>query len=91
MFKKLKKNGLMSIALPSDPGFLWRLGRFFLKIFKVKQQLKISKIEYDYMIATEHINSIFNLLSIIRFKYKKKIMSEQYLPFKIRLLDLNLF
>ena len=91
MFKKLKKNGLMSIALPCDPGFLWRLGRFFLKIFKVKQQLKISKIEYDYMIATEHINSIFNLLSIIRFKYKKKIISEKYLPFKIKLLDFNLF
>ena len=91
MFKKLKKNGLMSIALPCDPGFLWRLGRFFLKIFKVKQQLKISKIEYDYMIATEHINSIFNLLSIIRFKYKKKIISEKYLPFKIKILDFNLF
>ena len=91
MFKKLKKNGIMSIALPSDPALLWRIGRFFLKIFKVKKQLKISKIEYDYMIATEHINSIFNLLSIIRFKYKKNIISEQYLPFKIKLLDLNLF
>ena len=91
MFKKLKKNGIMSIALPSDPALLWRIGRFFLKIFKVKKKLKISKIEYDYMIATEHINSIFNLLSIIRFKYKKNIINEQYLPFKIKLLDLNLF
>ena len=43
------------------------------------------------MIATEHINSIFNLISIIKYKYKRNIIDEKYLPFKIKNLDLNLF
>ena len=29
MMKKLKKNAILSIALPTDPGVLWRFGRFF--------------------------------------------------------------
>ena len=91
MMLKLKKNGIISIALPSDPGLLWRLGRFFLKLFSVKKKLNISNLEYDYMIASEHINSIFNLISIIKYKYNKNIISEQYLPFKIKILDFNLF
>ena len=88
---KLKKDGILSIALPSDPGLLWRLGRTFLKLFSVKKKLNISNLEYDYMIASEHINSIFNLISIIKYKYKNNIISEQYLPFKIKILDFNLF
>ncbi len=91
MMKKLKKNGILSIALPTDPGVLWRFGRFFLKLFQVKRKLNISNLEYDYMIASEHVNSIFNLFSIIRYKYKKNIVKEQYLPFKLRILDCNLF
>mgnify|MGYP001196691712 FL=1 len=91
MFNLLKKNGILSIALPSDPAILWRIGRFFLKIFKVKKILNISTEEYNYMIATEHINSIFNLISIIKYKYKRNIIDEKYLPFKIKNLDLNLF
>jgi len=91
MMMKLKKGGILSIALPNDPGFLWRLGRFFLKLFKVKKKLNITNLEYDYMIAIEHINSIFNLISIIRYRYKNNIISEKYLPFKINIIDLNLF
>ena len=91
MMLKLKKGGILSISLPCDPGFFWRLGRFFLKIFTVKKKLKISNVEYDYMIATEHINSIFNLKSIIKYKYSKNIIKESYLPSRIKFIDLNLF
>ena len=91
MIRKLKPGGSLSIALPCDPGILWRLGRFFLKIFSVKKKLGIISEEYDYMIATEHINSIFNLRSILKFKYKKSIKKESYLPFKFKSIDLNLF
>ena len=62
-----------------------------LKIFAVKKKLGISKLEYDYMIATEHINSIFNLKSIILFHFKDKIIKESFLPFKFKFIDLNLF
>jgi len=91
MMQKLKKGGILSISLPCDPGIFWRLGRFFLKIFTVKKKLKISNIEYDYMIATEHINSIFNLKSIIKYKYSNNIIKECHLPIRIRSTDLNLF
>ena len=91
MMTKLKKNGILSIALPCDPGLMWRWGRFYLKLFNVKKKLNISNLEYDYMIASEHINSIFNLISIIKYKYKNNIISEKYLPFKVRIVDFNLF
>jgi phosphatidylethanolamine/phosphatidyl-N-methylethanolamine N-methyltransferase len=91
MMHKLKKGGILSISLPCDPGVLWRLGRFLLKLFSVKKKLNISNIEYDYMIATEHINSIFNLKSIISYKYSKNVINESYLPLLVKFTDLNLF
>ena len=62
----------------------------FGKYFTAKRTYKISSNEYDYLLATEHINSIFNLISIIRYNFKNKI-DESFLPFKIRLVDINLF
>ena len=43
------------------------------------------------MMASEHINSIFNLITIIRYNFKRKILKEDFLPFKIKLIDINLF
>tara|TARA_Y100000590_G_scaffold445295_1_gene577225 strand:+ start:183 stop:848 length:666 start_codon:yes stop_codon:yes gene_type:complete len=90
MMSKLKDGGLLSISLPADPGLLFRIGRTYLKIFSLKKNYKISKEEFDYMNATEHINSIFTLRSLIKFHFKGKI-KEFYLPFKVKLIDLNLF
>lgn len=89
-FKLLKNGGVMSISLPTDPGFLWRLGRLYNKLFIIKKNLNISSLDYDYMNSIEHINSCFNLLSIIKYNFRKKLI-ENYLPFKIKLIDLNLF
>ena len=90
IMSKLKNDGLLSISLPTDPGLLWRLGKLFTKYITIKKTYKISPKEYDYMIATEHINSIFNLISIIRYNFKDQI-DESFLPFKIKLVDPNLF
>ena len=90
MMSKLKNDGLISISLPTDPGLLWRLGKIFTKYYTAKKTYKISSSEYDYLLATEHINSIFNLISIIRYHFKNQI-DESFLPFKIRLVDINLF
>ena len=87
---KLKNGGVLSISLPTDPGLLWRFGKLFTKYFTVKKTYKISSREYDYMLATEHINSIFNLISIIKYHFKDQI-EESFLPFKIKLVDPNLF
>ena len=90
MMNKLKNDGLLSISLPTDPGLLWRIGKLFTKYITIKKTYKISSKEYDYMLATEHINSIFNLISLIRYNFKNQI-DESFLPFRIKLVDLNLF
>jgi len=90
MMSKLKTGGILSISLPTDPGLLWRLGKIFTKYYTAKRTYKISSNEYDYLLATEHINSIFNLISLIRYNFKNQI-DESFLPFKIRLVDINLF
>ena len=46
--------------------------------------------EFDYMNATEHVNSIFGLNSIIKYNFKNSI-KESYIPFKIKSFDFNLF
>jgi len=90
MMSKLKEGGILSISLPTDPGLLWRLGRLLIKHFIVKKTCNISKEEYEYINATEHVNSIFNLISLIRYNFKNQIQ-ENFLPFKIKLVDINLF
>lgn len=87
--EKLKKGGVFSIALPTDPALLWRMGRLFSKIFFIKKKQNISSKEYDYINALDHVNSVFSLYSILNYKYKNKI--ESYLPFRIKSFDLNLF
>ena len=90
MMSKLKEGGILSISLPTDPGLLWRLGRLLIKHFIVKKTCNISKEEYEYINATEHVNSIFNLILLIRYNFKNQIQ-ENFLPFKIKLVDINLF
>ena len=89
MMRVLKKGGVLSISLPTDPGLAWRLGRLFIGLFKVKKSYNLDYNEFQYLNATEHVNSIFNLISIIRYNYKGSI-EESFYPLKIKLADLNL-
>ena len=90
VMNKLKVGGVLSISLPADPGLLFRFGRLYMKFFSIKKNYKITPKEYNYMIATEHVNSIFNLHSIIKYKFSN-IAKETFLPFRIKSFDLNLF
>ena len=89
MMRELKKGGVLSISLPTDPGIAWRLGRLFVGIFKINKTYNISYEDFEYMNATEHVNSIFNLISIIRFNFKNSF-EEYFYPLKIKSSDLNL-
>ena len=89
MMRTLKKGGVLSISLPTDPGLAWRMGRLFVGLFKVNKTYNLSYSEFEYLNATEHVNSIFNLIAIIRFNYKNSI-EEHFYPFKIKSSDLNL-
>ena len=90
MMRILKRGGVLSISLPTDPGLLWRSSRNMIKLFVLNRTQKLSNIEYDYINSTEHINSIFNLRNIIKYHYRNNIQ-ETFLPFRIRLPDINLF
>ena len=87
LYKLLKKGGTISITLPCDPGFLWSLGRLFnyMTFWKFK---KITKKEYLYHMAHEHINSIQNLKAILKYNFDNFI--DSFLPFKIRSINFNL-
>jgi len=85
--KLLKKNGTISVTLPCDPGFFWETGRLYkyLTFWRFK---KVSKREYYYHMALEHVNSIQNLLGIL--KYNFSIYAESYLPLRIPSINFNL-
>ena len=86
--KHLGKKSILSISLPTDPGMLWRLGRFLSKNRTLKLY-DISSYEYDYINAIEHVNSIFNLIILLKKHFK--IVNEIYYPFQIKIPDFNLF
>ena len=88
MLRVLKKKGIISIALPCDPGILWRLGRFMMKKTYLKIKMR-KKYDHDYIIATEHINSIFNLYTIIKKKFK--VIKESFYPLNVNIIDINFF
>ena len=90
MMKKLKKGGILSISLPTDPGLLFRIGRLYLRLFSLKKNYRISSKKFDYMNATEHVNSIFGLSAILNYNYGNSLTG-YYLPFRIKSFDLNLF
>tara|TARA_B100000035_G_C20845285_1_gene484909 strand:+ start:55 stop:714 length:660 start_codon:yes stop_codon:yes gene_type:complete len=87
IMRVLKPGCVISIASPCDNGILWRLGRYILKKTYHKYK-KTSETDYDYFMAKEHVNTIFQILSVIKKKYK--IQTELFLPFRIKIVDINL-
>jgi SAM-dependent methyltransferase len=87
MLRVLKKGSVISIASPCDNGLFWRLGRFFLKKFYHKNK-SVSEIEYDYLMAKEHVNTIFQIMAVLKKKYV--IKEELFLPFRFKFIDFNL-
>jgi ubiquinone/menaquinone biosynthesis C-methylase UbiE len=80
----LKPGGVLSLILPCDPGWAWRLGRHF----GPRSDGEKAGLPYDYYMACEHINSIFNLKEIVKFHYPDR--EEWYWPLKVPLPDINL-
>ena len=88
MMRIIKVGGVISIASPCDNGFLWRFGRFILNNTYHRLK-KIPQIDCDYIISKEHINTIFQIKAVLKKKFN--IKKEIYLPFIIKIIDINLF
>ena len=74
----------LSLMLPCDPGFAWRPGR----CFGVRSRAENAGIDYDYRMAREHVNSIFNLVTFIRYQIAER--QETWWPIRVPFADLNL-
>jgi ubiquinone/menaquinone biosynthesis C-methylase UbiE len=80
----LKPGGTLSLILPCDPGLAWRLGRHF----GPRRRARAAGLDYDYYMAREHVNSIYNLVQLVRYHFGER--SEAWWPFAVPSPDLNL-
>jgi ubiquinone/menaquinone biosynthesis C-methylase UbiE len=80
----IRPGGVLSLVLPCDPGLAWRVGR----CFGVRQRAEDAGIDYDYWMAREHVNSIFNLVTFVHYYYDD--YRESWWPLRVPFADLNL-
>ena len=80
----VRPGGTISLILPCDPGFAWRLGRHF----GPRARSERAGLPYDYFSAREHINPILNLTAFIDY-YFDHVVSVWW-PLRIPSSDMNL-
>ncbi|CAA2138538.1 putative methyltransferase [Hyphomicrobium sp. ghe19] len=80
----LKPGGVLSLILPCDPGWAWRMGRYL----GPRRQAEKAGLPYDYYMAREHINSIFNLHHVLKYHFPKREVT--WWPMRVPLADINL-
>jgi len=81
----LADDGVLSIAIPCDPGWFWRLGQIVL-YRSLREQLAFE--EYDLVMSREHINSVQRVLKILR--YYSPSFSTTWFPSLVPIVDFNL-
>lgn len=81
----VKPGGVLSLIIPCDPGLLWRLGRKL----GPRRAGERAGLPYDYYMATEHINSVQNLTTIIESLFPVRKTRWWPIPF-FRFCDANL-
>lgn len=81
----VKNGGVISILIPTDPGVAWRLGRHL----GPRNNAIAQGIEYDYVMAREHVNSCNNLIALLRHYFPDR--TEAWWPLPVPSIDLNLF
>lgn len=81
----VRPGGVISLILPCDPGLAWRLGR----TMGPRRTFVRLGIDYDYWMAREHINSVSNLVSLVRYYFDD--FDEYWRPTYVPSMDANLF
>jgi phosphatidylethanolamine/phosphatidyl-N-methylethanolamine N-methyltransferase len=80
----VRRGGVLSIAIPLDGGVAWRLGRHLT----TRRSFANEALDLDYIIAREHINPSYNLISLMRHYFPNR--SEAWYPLRVPLVDFNL-
>ena len=78
-------NGVISIAVSTDPSILVRVIRKILVLRKMQDL----EIPYDLHIAIQHRNNPLAILSMVRWIYKKDKIQIKYFPFRIKFWNLS--
>ena len=81
----LKDEGTLSVLIPTDPGVAWRLGCNL----GPRRNAMARNIAYDYVMAREHVNPCNNLIALLKHYFPEH--QDQYWPFSIPSIDVNLF
>lgn len=81
----LSDDGILSIAIPCDPGWFWRLGQL-LAFRSYRPRLRLR--EYDLVMSRQHINSTQRLLKIARYYFDR--VQTFWFPTMLPVVDLNL-
>lgn len=81
----LSPDGVLSIAIPCDPGWAWRLGQ--LVAFR-GYGTSLTFPEYDLLMSREHVNSVQRILKILRYYFHRP--SIRWFPSFVPVVDFNL-
>ncbi|MBU1229139.1 MAG: class I SAM-dependent methyltransferase [Proteobacteria bacterium] len=80
----IKPGGVLSIIIPTEGGIAWNLGRYLT----TRRTYRRMGIDYDYIIAREHVNTCYRLVSFVRHYFQSR--RESWYPFGIPTPHLNL-
>lgn len=80
----VKPDGVISIAIPTEGGVGWRFGRWLT----TRRSFAKQDLNLDYIIAREHVNTAYNLISFIHYYFHDR--KETWYPCRVPLLDINL-
>jgi SAM-dependent methyltransferase len=86
--KSLKRDGVFSLFLPSDPGILNRMVRKFFVTPNAKKQ---GFDYYELVNAREHKNHYWGLKKELEYQFKGFEITKRYYPFGIPAGNLSLF
>lgn len=89
LLKLMNKNSIISIALPCDPGLLWRFLQYF-SYFNQKRNYNWKNFaEKDLDDARDHVTPVQNISKII--KYYFKTAKRFFFPLIIPIIEFNIF
>jgi SAM-dependent methyltransferase len=80
----VRPGGTVSIAIPAEGGIPWNLGRYLT----TRRYMKRFGLDLDYIIAREHINACYRLVSLIRHAFSD--IDQVWYPMRVPTPHLNL-
>ena len=81
----LAPGGVMSLALPCDPGWMWRMGQV---LGYRRAALGIDFAEYDLVMSREHVTPVQRVLKLARYYFGH--VGLRWFPARVPVVDFNL-